>query len=120
MILNSGKNKIALFLGGSIVNEPSYNMIGAGSSTVSVNNTELVDPTDRQLFTSTTFPSSQKITYQSDWNSVEMSGTSPLSEFGVIGSAPALTGSLWSRTVIPALTFDGTNELRIEETWEVY
>jgi len=117
--LNYTKNRVALLLGGSITEKPYAYMIGIGSSIVSVTDTTLVIPTDRQSFTTITYPSSQKVKFQTDWNSVEISGTQ-LSEFGLVGSATGTTGSMWSRSVIPSLTFDGTNELRIEETLEVY
>ena len=42
-----------------------------------------------------------------------------LTEYG-IGSGIDAIGSVWSRTSIPSLTFDGTNELRIETVWNVY
>jgi hypothetical protein len=43
-----------------------------------------------------------------------------LREFGLTVSGAGNTGSVWSRTGMPAIIFDGTNELRIEEIWEVY
>ena len=61
----------------------------------------------------------QVITFQGDWNSTEMSGTQ-LAEWGVTANVTASTGSIWSRQAFLPLTFDGTNELQIEETWEVY
>lgn len=119
MIVNYGKQQLAFLFGGSITNSVEDFIIGTGSSTVSGTDTELVTPSDRQTFTKTVYPSAQKVRFQGDWNSVEMSGTQ-LSEFGLIGSASGLTGSIWSRNVIPSLTFDGTNELRIESTNEIY
>ena len=119
MIVNYGKNRTALLLGGSITDSLDDFIIGTGSSTVLITDTELVTPVDRQAFTSATYPTTQKVEMQGDWNSVEMSGIQ-LSEFSVLTNAAGLTGSIWSRTGIPSLTFDGTNELRILETWEVY
>lgn len=119
VVLNYAKNEVGLILGGSASIVPTYFLIGSGSGTVTASQTELIAPTDRQLNTQVTFPATQKITWQGDWNSVEMSGTN-LREFGVIPSGAALTGSIWSRIGFNAITFDGTNELRIEETWEVF
>lgn len=117
-VMNYTKNQTALILGGSVTDIPTYFILGSGSGTTSPTDPSLVSPTDTQSFTQTTFPATQKIKWQGDWNSIEMSGTS-LKEFGIkVGSQ--LTGSVLSRTGIPALTFDGTNELRIEETWEVF
>jgi len=116
---NFGKNRITLLMGGSIAENIDYFMIGTGSATVSVTQDSLITATDRQLTTDVTYPSLQKIKLQGDWNSVEMSGTQ-LTEFGVTISGTGTTGSIWSRSQIPSLTFDGTNELRIEETIEVF
>ena len=117
MITNYGGNRIALLIGGSSTNIIDHFFIGKGSGTVSLTDTTLISGADSQAFTSTTYPSSQKISFQGDWNSVEMSGIQ-LKEFG-LGSGTNATGSVWSRTSLPTLTFDGTNELRIAETWEV-
>lgn len=119
MILNYGKNQIALLIGGSTTNVPTYFIIGSGSGTTVSTDTALVHATDRQIFTSTSYPLNQKVTFQGDWNSVEMSGLE-FREWGLITSGTGLTGSLWSKQGIPALTFDGTNELRIESNIEIF
>lgn len=116
-ITNYTKNKTILLIGGSSVNIPTHFFIGVGSSIDSPTDTTLIDGVDSQTFTTTSYPSLQKVRQQGDWNSVEMSGIQ-LSEFG-IGDQSDSTGSIWSKTGLPSLTFDGTNELRIEETWEV-
>jgi len=118
MITNYGKNRVALLVGGSATNYPTYFLLGIGSGTAAVTQTTLISGSDAQIFTSTTYPTAYKVTFQGDWNSVEMSGIQ-LREFGV-SSGSIVNGSVWSRTALPALTFDGTNELRIESTWEVY
>ena len=118
VITNLGKNKIALFVGGSTTTPPAYFAIGSGSGTAAVTDTALIHAVDGQAFTSTDVDTSQKVTWQGDWSSNEMSGIQ-LREFGVKVEA-GTTGSVWSRTAFPALTFDGTNELRIEETIEIY
>lgn len=118
-ILNYAKNAVTLGLGGSISLYPSYMMIGSGSGTFSASQSSLIAPRDRQGITSTTYPTSTSLTWQGDWSSVEISGTQ-LREFGMTGSGTGTNGSMWSRTTCQAITFDGTNELRIEETWEVF
>jgi len=118
-ILNYTKNVLTLTLGGSTSMYPSYMMIGSGSGTYAATQTSLIAPRDRQLVTATSYPTSTSVKWQGDWTSVEISGTQ-LREFGMTGSASALTGSMWSRSTFPAITFDGTNELRIEEVWEVF
>ena len=119
VVLNYAKNEVGLVLGGSATVVPTYFIIGSGSGTVVASQTELIAARDRQLNTAITFPATQKVKWQGDWNSVEISGTI-LKEFGMITSGAALTGSIWSRTGFAGITFDGTNELRIEETWEVF
>lgn len=121
-ILNYALNRTILLLGGSILNTGSQNyanyfMLGTGSSTVSSTQDSLLTAADRQAMTNKTYPSYQKIKFQGDWNSVELSGLT-ISEFGVCGSEPTITGSMWSRSVFEGATFDGTQEMRILETWE--
>jgi len=119
MINNYAKNRAILLMGGSIAENIDYFMIGTGSATAVATQDALITPVDRQLVTATTYPSLQKIKLQGDWNSVEMSGIQ-LTEFGVATSGTGTTGSIWSRTNIPSLTFDGTNELRCEETISIF
>ena len=120
MILNWGKTRTALFLAGSTTTPPGYFMIGSGSGTAIATQTELIKADDRQEVTGVNGSTAFKSRWTGDWNSVEMSGNQ-LSEWGVTISGGGLTGSMWSRTTMPnPITFDGTTELRIEETWEVY
>ena len=120
MILNWAKTRVALLLAGSHSNYPTYFLIGAGSGTVTASQTELFGATDRQLITQANAEIPFKVKYTGDWNSVELSGTS-LQEWGLTTSGTGLTGSMWSKTVLPNyINFDGTKELRVEENWEVY
>ena len=119
MITDWARKQVALILGGSSTLVPIDFIIGTGSSTVAVGNTSLVTATDRQAITGSDVSTLFKVKYTGDWTSAEISGTQ-LKEFGMIVSGGGLTGSIWSRSVIPALTFDGTQELRIEETFEVF
>lgn len=113
-VLNYAKNRIALLIGGSSTAVPGYMLIGSGSGTVALTQGSLFNGVDGQAVTTISYPSNYKIKFQGDWNSVEMSGIQ-LREFGIsTGSTP--TGSVWTRTNIPAITFQGSNELRIEET----
>ncbi len=118
-VVNYGKNRVALLIGGSITGNVDDYIIGTGSSTVLITDTSLLTPEDRQTITTVIYPATQQLRFQGDWNSVEMSGIQ-LTEFGVLTSGTGLTGSIWSRTGLNAVTFDGTSELRIEETWEVF
>ena len=120
VFLDYGKNRLSQMMGGSAIGSIGQIIIGTGSSTITIGDTELTTSSDRQTVTSTTFPLHRKVSFQFDWNSVEISGTNALTEFGLIESGGGLTGSIWSRDIIPALTFDGTNELRIEFTGEIH
>lgn len=113
-ITDFSKSRIILSIGGS-VSYPEYFIIGTGSSTVGSTDTALTTAYDRQLFTDTSYPASSGVTFQGDWNVAEISGVS-LTEWGLIPSGGALTGSIWTRHYTDAITFDGTNELRIIET----
>jgi len=115
-----GRQDIIYLIGGSITGGsqiPLYCGIGSGSGTAIVTDVKLYNEESRHAFTETSYPSAQKIKFTTDWNSVEMSGLN-LSEFGIFKSGTALTGSLWSRSSLPNVNFQGNTELRIEETWE--
>lgn len=124
VVTNHAKSKLALLIGNSglstdiTTSVPGYFVLGSGSGTALITSTTLVHAVDRQLFTSIT-NSTNKVAWQGDWNSVELSGLN-IKEFGVLPSGGGLTGSIWSITGFPGITFDGTNELRVEETWEVF
>jgi hypothetical protein len=119
VITNYGKSRIALIVGGSSTEIPSWMMIGSGSGIALSTETTLIYPTDRQIFTEVNNTTTQKIGFVGDWTTIEVSGLD-LREHGITISGAGTTGSVWSRTTYPAINFDGTNELRIEETWEVY
>ena len=120
MLLNWAKRNTALFLAGSTTTPPTFFMIGSGSGTAIATQTELISAWDKQATTSVDDDTSYKVKWTGDWNSVTMSGNG-LQEWGMLVSGGGLTGSMWSRTSMPTqVNFDGTAELRIEETWEVY
>ena len=102
---------------GSDLGSPSFLAIGSGSGAVAVTNTGLVAHTDRNTFSTSDFTVAKKWTFTADFNSVEMSGTL-LREFGVFAESSG--GKLWQREGFASITFDGTNELQVEITWEVF
>lgn len=116
---NYSKNRLTLALGGSFIGSVGQMLISTGSSTILSGNTTLTNTVDRQTATSIIYPTSNTITWQFDWASPEVLGYG-LKEFGLITSGGGLTGSVWSIDVIPNIDFDGTNELRIEYTGEVF
>lgn len=120
MITSYGKQDVIYLIGGSIISGagiPYQCGIGSGSGTAQSSDVRLYNEESRHAFTEVSYPSAQKIQFITDWNSVEMSGLN-LSEFGIFKSGTALTGSLWSRSSLPNVGFEGTTELRIQETWE--
>lgn len=119
MITNWGKRQATLVIGGSATEVPTYMMVGSGSGTAVASQTALINAWDRQALTSRDCTTANKIKFTGDWNSSEVSGLQ-LKEFAVCGSASTTTGSIWSRTSLPNITFDGTKELRIEEFWESF
>jgi len=118
-VTNWARRIITYNIAGSGMPVPTYFIIGSGSGTVATTDTALFGALDRQLFTSTTTGTVQKVSWQGDWNSVELSGLT-IKEFGVIPSGTLLTGSIWSHATFPGILFDGSNELRVEENWEVF
>jgi hypothetical protein len=119
VILNWAKKQVGLFIAGSQLEYPQFFMIGSGSGTTLTTQTSLINPTDRQAVTSSNGSTAYKVKWTGDWSSVEISGLN-LREFGMCLSGTGTTGSMWSRTGLPTIVFDGTNELRIEESWEIY
>jgi hypothetical protein len=118
MINNFAKNFISLSIGGSAIGSIGQILLGIGSSTVLATDTQLLTGSVRGTVTSTNY-TNRLVTFQYDFNSVTMSGLN-LQELGIIPSGGGLTGSLWSRDVLPAIQFDGTNELQILFNAEVF
>lgn len=118
VITNYGKEQIALRIG-SDINIPVAFGIGTGSTTSSPSDLVLVNESDKQNFSLVNLSGVRTLTFQGDWNSVEMSGIQ-LAEWAIFSQSASSTGSVWSREAFTPITFDGTNELQIEETWEVF
>ena len=93
--------------------------VGYGSGTATVTNVTLVNGSLRAMQTgSPNFTTTRKVSFQGDFNSVQMSGLN-LTEFGLFASGALNVGSIWLRESFPAVTFDGTNEVQIISTIEV-
>lgn len=117
---NYGAQAIAWAIGSNLPNNYiRYIAIGSGSGVPLVTETTLLNEYDRNLITgSPNFTTPYKVTFTADFNSVELSGTK-ISEFGLLASGPALTGSMWQIERFGSIAFDGTNELQIEATIHV-
>lgn len=120
MIVNYGAQAVIWQIGSNLPNNYiQYCAIGSGSGTVAATQTTLLNERDRNSQTgSPDFTTSKKVSFQFDFNSVEMSGTI-LTEFGLLGSHTGVTGSMWQIERFNSVTFDGTNELQILPTIEV-
>ena len=116
-----GKSGVALCIGSSATGRPQYMAIGSGSGAVVVTNISLVAETGTRIAaTSTDLSAANEIEYTFDWNSMMMSGTAPLSEFGMFTESAAITGSCWNREGFGSVSFDGTTELQIQQKYQVY
>ena len=114
---NVGKSGLALLLGPS-GSRPLAIAIGDGSGIVNEFNTDLINETDRASFSSTDITTSRETTFISDFNSLEMSGTT-LKEFGVYSSVASGVGLCWSREGFTGVEFDGTNEVQIQVIYKI-
>lgn len=118
---NSGKQFVTWALGSNISSAIAYVGIGIGSAAVLATDSELNDESNRTSLTgSPNFTTAQKVTFQADFNSTQMSGTN-LTEFGLTNTASGTgwPGSMWQREGFGSVAFDGTNELQIQTTLEV-
>jgi len=120
MITNYGAQAIIWQIGSNLPNNYiQYCAIGSGSGAVLATQTTLFNERDRNPLTgSPDFSTAKKVTFQFDFNSVEMSGTH-LTEFGFLASGAALVGSIWQRESLGSIVFDGTVELQITNSIEV-
>ena len=119
---NPGKEMVTLGLGSNVGLFIAAMGIGSGSGTVLPTESTLIANRDRNIFTgSPNFDIAQKVTFQADFNAVEMSGTF-LTEFGLseTGSQTGFPGSMWQIERFNAIEFDGTNELQVVTTLNVF
>src|SRR3990167_8822468 len=121
MMTNYSAQALTWALGSNLPNNYiQYFAVGSGSGTAVVTNTTLAGETgSRVLITgSPDFTTSRKVTFQGDFNTIQMSGIQ-LTEFGLFASGASQTGSVWQREAFSSITFDGTNELQVITTLEV-
>ena len=116
-----GKQFVAWSLGSDVGNYINHIGIGDGSGTALESNVTLVSERNRtQITGSPNFTTAQKVSFQADFNSVQMSGIS-LTEIGLFNQASGtgFPGSVWLREAFGSVVFDGGNELQILTTLEV-
>lgn len=118
---NWGKQAVTYALGSQMPS--SYVQciaVGTGSGTSSVTNVTLITENVRHMITGNPdYSTPYKVTFQGDFNAVEMSGLKFM-EFGLFASGASNVGSVWQRETLGSITFDGTNELQIISTLQVY
>lgn len=106
--------------GGSLI--PTCFGIGSGSgatpSTADISGLRNEYADKRLVFTSIDTGTAKRIVWTGDWSSVTMSGLK-LREVGIFNDLSG--GSLFDHSQSSSqITFDGTNELRVELTWNFY
>jgi len=119
VFVNTGTSGAALSIGSLASNRPQYMAIGNGSEALSATRVGLVEESDRRIITSANISIANEILYTGNWDSIDMSGLG-LTESALFTQSGANTGSAWSVEGFAAVTFDGTNELQIQVTYEVY
>ncbi len=113
-----GKSGLALLLGPSGTRPVSV-ALGSGSGAVSVSDVKLVNENLRQNFNSTNISVAKEILFITDFTATAMSGLD-MREFGVFSFSADNTGSNWNREGFTAITFDGTNELALEISFQIF
>ena len=115
MITDTGRSGLALLMAGG-GDAPDFIAIGSGSGLVAITNTALLAERDRNtaiVASGTT----QEVQFTANWTSTEISGTT-LFEFGTFSVVAG--GSCWNREGFGSIVFDGTNELQIQETFQIF
>ena len=115
-----GKSGTILLFCGSI-NPPQYLAIGSGSGAAVSSLGSLVAElgATRKLWYSRDISIGKNITFIFDISSVAMSGIN-LREFGIGNTNTVGNNDLWMREGFPSITFDGSNELEIEVTFQTF
>jgi hypothetical protein len=115
-ITNTGKDYISKIIAGSGT-IPNYCAVGSGSGTATASSSGLLSEFDRNTITSIDYTTTRKITYSTDFSSVEMSGLN-LREISINHLSSG--GQAFSVDRFQAVEFDGSNEAQIEVTWEFF
>lgn len=117
MIVDNARSGLANRLVQNTVAAVGWMAVGSGSGLIAVSTTGLFYHVDRNAFTSTDVTVANRATMTTDWTFTELSGTT-VKEFAVYNLSSG--GKAWQVEGFPGILFDGSNELRVEATWEVY
>lgn len=109
-----GKSGLALAFIGSM-DKPNHLCIGSGSGAVSVSRTNLIAQVGSSIFSSVDASTVNEVSFQADFGASSMSGIN-LREFGV----KAGSGTLFNIEGFDAVNFNGTQELQIQVTFQIF
>lgn len=116
-VTTTGRSGLSLMMGSVATAGPQYLAIGSGSGTASINNTGLIAQIDRVLVSTTDTSVAREVTWTGDVNSITMSGRM-LTEIGMFNVAAG--GTIWNREAFGSIIFDGTNELQVQITFQIF
>lgn len=116
VVTNVGRSGTTLLISSGSTRPTHISLEGtSGATLASVGS--LISTIGIKAFTSTNTTTVNQVKWTGDWDSYTMSGLSLLG-FGLQTGSP--TGDLWHyENFGTAISFDGTNELRVEITWEI-
>lgn len=99
---------------------PSFLAIGNGSGTSIGTAGSLVSESGtRQTYTTREIGTQKKCTWTWDYNTVQMSGIG-LKEFGQFSRSGTSIDTPWIREAFSNIAFNGTNELQVQVTLEIF
>jgi hypothetical protein len=116
--LDTGRSGVALAFAGSMT-PPSMCDIGSGSGAFAVTRTGLIAPLQTAQYTSRDISTAQQVIYTFDYSSVTMSGIN-FREFALRTSGAGFSGTYFSLDNTSPIMYDGSNELQIQITYQVY
>ena len=119
MMTNYGKSGLALALAGSMT-LPTMGDVGTGSAAIAVTRSGLATPAATTYFTTRDIGTQKQVTYTFDYSSITLSGLL-VKEFGIRTSGGGLgSGTFFNIDNSTAVQYDGTNELQLQVTFQVF
>lgn len=109
-----GRSGLALAFAGSMT-KPNHICIGTGSGAITVSRTDLITQAGSTTFTSTSMATLKEFNLVADFGATTLSGLT-LREFGVKSS----DGTLWEIEALSDIACDGTIEVEIDVTFQVF
>lgn len=116
----SGKSGTALYFTGASTQYPDQGVLGTGSSTVGVGDTDLQTESHRENFSTTDNSTQREILYTTDFDSITLSGTAGITELGIKASGTGAADTLFNREYFSSVTVDGTVEIQTQIKFEIF